>query len=172
MPQMHRSVEAFEAQLDLATRSALVAFPDFEVFKRCVAPVGGFAHTYCECVCGPTRLFRSDGWDMVARKRGSRRIAFAGTARLFASWSEIVCPREAYKLVNTFAVNLWRFANADTDVAEPDRDPVVPQPGTAVVTPVVGIARKRLTPPQAEAGSSDAGAKQRRYECIDLTEGD
>ena len=106
---------------------------------------------------------------MIARKRGNRRIAFAGTARLFASWSEIVCPREAYKLVNTFAVSLWRFANADTDVAESVRDPVVPQPGTAVVTAVVRSARKRLTPPQAEAGSSDAGAKRPKYECIDLT---
>ncbi len=116
-------------------------------------------------------FFCSEGWDMIARKRGSRRIAFAGTARLFASWSEIVCPREAYKLVNTFAVNLWRFANADTEAAEPVRDPVVPQPDTAVVPAVVASARKRPIPPKAAAGSSVAGAKQPKYEpeCIDLT---
>jgi len=51
MAQMHRSLQEFEAHLDLATRSALKAFPDFEVFQRCVAPVGGFAHVSCECVC-------------------------------------------------------------------------------------------------------------------------
>ena len=138
----------------------MVVFTEPEVFKRCAAPVGGFAHVSCECVCGPhaTVTFCSDGWDMIARKRGSSRTAFAGTARLFASWSEIVCPREAYKLVNTFAVNLWRFANADPEVAAPVHNMVDAQPATAV-------SRERKRPnPKAAAKSSTSGAKQGKYD--------
>ena len=115
---------------------------------------------------------------MIARKRGNRRIAFAGTARLFASWSEIVCPREAYKLVQSFAVSLWRFANADAEVAEPvSINPVVPQPVTesaesvrfnpVAPQPVTGVTRERKRPnPKAAAEPSTAGAKQGKYEYI------
>jgi hypothetical protein len=173
MPQRHRSVEAFEAHLDLAARSALVVFPDFAVFKRCgVAPIGGFMHVSCDCVCGPDATFCSEGWDMVARKHGTEKTAFAGTARLFGSWSEIVCPSEAYKLVQSFVVDLWRFANAgteaaqpvrNTNVAEPARDPVVPLAGTAVVTAVVGGGRKRRKP-QAAAETSTSGAQRGNYD--------
>jgi hypothetical protein len=60
---------------------------------------------------------------MIARKHGTGKTAFAGTARLFrvGSWSEIVCPREAYNLVQDFVVDLKRFALADTGVSEPVR---------------------------------------------------
>jgi hypothetical protein len=98
---------------------------------------------------------------MIARKRGTRRTAFAGTARLFGSWSEIACPREAYKLVQSFVVDLWRFANAGTDVSVPVHDPVVSQP---VVSEI-----KRSKP---KAESSAAGAKQRKaeHEVIELSD--
>ena len=96
---------------------------------------------------------------MIARKRGNRRIAFAGTARLFASWSEIVCPREAYKLVQSFAVSLWRFANADAEVAEPVCiNPVVSQHVTAVTR------EKKRPNPKAAAETSTASAKQGKYD--------
>ena len=150
MPQRrHRSVEEFEAHLDLATRSALVVFPEFEVFKRCVAPIGGFAHASCECVCGPYATFCSEGWDMIARKRGTEKTAFAGTARLFGSWSEIVCPREAYNLVQDFVVDLKRFALADTVVAPP----------------VTAVSCERERPNSEPAAvTSTAGPKKRKYE--------
>jgi len=158
MPQRrHRSVEEFEAHLDLATRSALVVFPEFEVFKRCVAPIGGFAHASCECVCGPYATFCSDGWDMIARKHGTGKTAFAGTARLFGSWSEIVCPREAYNLVQDFVVDLKRFALADTVVTEAGRiDTIVAPPVTAV-----SCERERHNSEPA-AETSTAGPKKRK----------
>ena len=113
---------------------------------------------------------------MIARKRGNRRIAFAGTARLFASWSEIVCPKEAFKLVQSFAVSLWRFANADAEVAElVSINPVVPQPVTEVAEsvrfnpvapqPVTAVTGERKRPkPKAAAETSTTGAKQGKYD--------
>ena len=174
MAQRHRSVEDFEAHLDLAARSAMVVFTDFAVFKRCgVAPIGGFMHVSCDCVCGPDATFCSEGWDMVARKHGTTRTAFAGTAtgRLFGSWSEIVCPSEAYKLVQSFVVDLWRFANAGTEVAELVRiNPVAPQPvtgsaGTAAFDSPV------LSSPYSSSGGGSSGSSssvpaERRAACV------
>ena len=117
----HRSVEEFEAHLDIATKTALTVFADdFDVFRRCVAPIGGFAQMYCDCVCGPTRRFCSDkDKGVIAHIRGTKKTAFASTAGLFESWSAIGNATEAYKLVRSFVVDLKKFALADSLVAQP-----------------------------------------------------
>jgi hypothetical protein len=49
----------FDAHLDLAARLALIVNKDFDVVKRCVAPICEFVHWHvpCNCVRSPSRLF-------------------------------------------------------------------------------------------------------------------
>ena len=102
---------------------------------------------------------------MVARKHGTTKTAFAGTARLFGSWSEIVCPREAYGLVQDFVVDLKRFALADTEVTEPVRiNMVVAQPVTAVCSDRKRGNQRDVCRDAAE--SRACRAKQPKHEVI------
>jgi hypothetical protein len=103
-----RTREEFDRHLDDVAIDATSCFKDkFEAVWRCGAPIGGFAHVTCTCVCSHPGLFCSDPTGrggLLARKIGEETVARASTTRLFEDWAALACPIDAYQLLQEFVV--------------------------------------------------------------------
>jgi hypothetical protein len=109
----------------LATKIARKALlPEFDVVRRCVAPIGGFAHVTCKpraygspsrFLAAPRGFFCSDErGGIVVHKRGATTQTFASADKLFELWSETKCPTAAYWLVHNFVGDVARIVLNDT----------------------------------------------------------